>query len=397
MPPHITVGQFNESYKPIMDGVGLCAENYARWIHEKHGTAYAVVPRVPGYEDDDPYTVIRYPSLPVPRMAPYRFGVPWASPTLGRRLRSIPFDIVHSHSPFVAGRMARRTAGSRGIPHVSTFHTKYRDDFTRFTTVAPAVHAFVNGLVRFYNSCDHVWTPSDATKRTLREYGYEGEITVVPNGSDLRRPSAEERARYRAEGESLCGVPHDAFVFLFVGQHRWEKNVELILRSIALLVGEELRGPVALVFAGEGYAAQDMKRMACELGIGDRTVFLGKIVERERLKAVYARADLFLFPSVYDNAPLVMREAAAFGVPTVVAEGSSAAEAIREDENGFAVPVDAEAMAARLKRLVENRDLVSRVGTNASLSVYRSWEDIVDWVAGEYERIIVRHRRSVSQ
>ncbi|MFW5788923.1 MAG: glycosyltransferase [Spirochaetota bacterium] len=386
------VGQFNDSFKPIMDGVGLCVENYTRWLDAKYGTAYAIVPHVPGYEDDDPFTVVRYPSLPIPVMPPYRLGIPWASPEVGKLLAWTGFDLVHSHSPFVAGRMARRTAEEHDVPHVTTFHTKYRDDIRRFSRWERLTEIIVKRIVRFYDGCHAVWTPSEATRETLWEYGYEGEITVAPNGSDLARPTDAERRRYRREGGGLIGAEENAFVFLFVGQHRWEKNVELIIRGIGRLAErDDLPAAFLLAFAGEGYAAADMASMVRQVGIAEQTRFLGKIVDRETMKALYARADLFLFPSVYDNAPLVMREAAAFGVPTVVAEGSSAAEVVCDGETGFVVANDPDAMADALARLMRNRELVERAGRGAADSIYRSWEEIVDWAAGEYERIIAAY------
>ena len=46
-------------------------------------------------------------------------------------------------------------------------------------------------------------------------------------------------------------------------------------------------------------------------------------------------ADLFLFPSMYDNAPLVVREAAMMGTPSVILKGSTASEVIVDGVNGF--------------------------------------------------------------
>ncbi len=392
----LIVGQFNDSYKPIMDGVGVCVENYTRWLNKKHGSAYAIVPHVPRYKDNDPFTVVRYPSLPLLIMPPYRLGIPWASPPVGTFLTRTRFTMVHSHSPFVAGRMAQRTALRHGTPHVTTFHTKYREDAHRYLRSNRLVEIFINRVVRFYDSCDAVWTPSEATKATLVDYGFRGEITIAPNGSDLEHPTAQEYRTYREKGARITGAPDDAFVFLFLGQHRWEKNVELIIRTIGRLNEHEgLSSPIALVFAGEGYASEMMRRLARRVGIGDRTKFLGRIVGRERVKGLYARADLFFFPSIYDNAPLVMREAAAFSVPAVVAEGSSAAEIITDGKNGFTVPNDPDAAAAILHRLMDDRDLIARAGADAALTVYRGWEQIVDWVAGEYERIIETRRMRI--
>jgi len=209
----MTVGQFNDSFKPIMDGVGLCVENYTRWIDAKYGTAYAVVPRIPKYRDNDSFGVVRYPSLPIPVMSPYRLGVPWASPRIGDFLTRTRFDLVHSHSPFVGGRMAERTAARHDIPHVSTFHTKYREDIRRFVHSERLAEIFVHRIAGFYSGCSAVWTPSEATKATLYEYGYEGEITVAPNGSDLKRPTQAQYAKYRKAGDDLSVSPRTRSCF----------------------------------------------------------------------------------------------------------------------------------------------------------------------------------------
>ena len=394
MSQDLFIGQFNDSYKPIMDGVGVCVENYARWINARHGQAIAVVPSQPHFEDRDEFDVIRFASLPFLLFQPYRMGIPWLWPRTELRLRSLPFSLVHSHTPFVAGRMARRVARSRRIPHVSTFHTKYRDDAIKALRSESLAEIVVRRIVHFYNTVDSVWTPSRTTGETLREYGYSGEIVVAPNGSDMPVPTDAELAIYRRHGEELSGVRPDEFVFLFVGQHRWEKNVQLIIHALSelgcLTEGERRRRAYRMVFAGEGYAADGMRKLCGETGILDRTVFLGRIVDREAMKGLFARADLFLFPSIYDNAPLVMREAAAFGLPAVVAEGSAAAEIIQDGENGFVTENDALAMARRLKLLMGQGELLRRVGKRATRTIYRSWEDIVGWAVEQYQMIIDR-------
>ena len=395
MAKNLVVGEFNDSYKPIMDGVGVCVENYTRWLNEKHGTAYAIVPYVPRYRDSDPFPVVRFPSLPLVVMPPYRLGIPWANPRVGNFLARTPFSLVHSHSPFVAGQMAHRTALRHNVAHVTTFHTKYWEDAHRFLRSKRLVDLFIRRIVRFYDSCDAVWTPSESTRAVLRSYGFQGEIIIAPNGSDIGVPTSEQRKRYREDGARLTNTPDNTFVFLFVGQHRWEKNVELIIRTIArLAVCDQPGAPIALVFVGEGYASEMMRKLAHQVGIQGNTRFLGSIVDRERLRALYARADLFFFPSIYDNAPLVMREAAAFGVPTIAAEGTSASEAITDGKNGFTVPNHPEKAAEILRRLMNDRDLITRVGQDAARTIYLGWEQIVDWVAEAYGQIIeTRSRR----
>jgi len=396
MPDELVVGQFNDSYKPIMDGVGICAENYTRWISSNHGKGVAIVPFQPKYDDLDEFEVVRFPSLPFMFMQPYRVGVPWLNPFVTIRLRGMDFDLMHSHSPFVAGRMARRFARYKNVPHVSTFHTKYRDDALKILKSDRLADDVVRGIVAFYRTVDSVWTPSDSTADTLRDYGFDGEITVAPNGSDMPIPDEAEKVVLRKSGGELSGVSPDEFVLLFVGQHRWEKNVRLVIEAMAVLcraADENLRRP-RLVFAGEGYAESDMRKLVDDLGIRDHTIFLGKILDRVELQSLYARGDLFVFPSLYDNAPLVMREAAAFGLPTVVAKGSTTAEIVTDGDNGFVTENDPKALARLVRTLMGQPELLRRAGKGARDSIYMSWEDIVDWAVGQYRLIIDRFHRA---
>ncbi|TVQ23396.1 MAG: glycosyltransferase [Spirochaetaceae bacterium] len=373
-----------------MDGVGVCVENYSRELCVAGHGALVFAPATPGFEDDEPFPVVRFPSLPLPGLRPYRIG--W--PSLGRdaitRARNTPFTLVHSHSPFVAGRFAMRTAARKGIPHISTFHTKYRDDVVKLLKSTAAADAVVRSIVRFYDRCDAVWTPSESTARTLREYGFTGDVTIAPNGSDLTRPTDGERDALRKAGRERRGISEDSFVCLFVGQHRWEKNTALIIEGLAALKRSAEGADFVVLFAGEGVDRSGMEAMARRSGLGERARFLGKIVDRDAMSELYAASDLFLFPSVYDNAPLVMREAAGFSLPTVVASGSAAAEIIDDRVNGFVVDNDARRFAELIGALMADRDAIRTAGSAAAQSVYRGWTDIVRWAATEYERVFSR-------
>ncbi|MFW6215962.1 MAG: glycosyltransferase, partial [Alkalispirochaetaceae bacterium] len=310
-------------------------------------------------------------------------GAPGTGDGAGRRL-----DIVHSHSPFVAGKLAGRTAARYGAVHVTTFHSKYRDDFLRSIPFEAAADLFVSRLVRFYEAADAVWAPSEATAETLRSYGFSGEVEVMPNGADLEPPSSEAYGEYRRRGAQLLGLREEQpFVLLFVGQHRWEKNLRLIIDSLAELSGERARA-FRMVFAGTGADLGEIRRYAGRRGVGELCDFRGLVLDREELKALYARAELFLFPSLYDNAPLVLREAAAFRTPALLASGSTAAGDTRDGRNAFHCEARPEALSSLLGRLLGDRELLRRVGEAARREVYRSWEGIVEEVAARYEALL---------
>lgn len=386
------IGQFNDSFKPIMDGVGVCMENYAYWIEQNHGRATVVAPESPGYDDDSPFEVLRFHAVPLPQMKPFRAGLPWIDPSFMQEFRSTEFDLVHAHCPFVSGRLARGVSKRREIPLVTTFHSKYRDDFITVTGSPTLAEVGVRYVVDFYEKATQVWAPNRSTAQTLEDYGFRGRIEVVPNGTDLEAPTREEKARYAEGGRAAAGATDaDLPIYLFVGQHRWEKNVELIMRTLAFIKGRGAR--FRMVFAGTGYAEKAMKRMCKSLGIAEETVFLGLILDRERLKELYAAATLLLFPSLYDNAPLVMREAAGFEVPTVLIRGASAAEGVTDRDSGFLVENTPESLAAALQGAAADPELTARVGQGARRDIYLHWRDVVADVYRRYEDIVTTNGR----
>jgi glycosyltransferase involved in cell wall biosynthesis len=115
------------------------------------------------------------------------------------------------------------------------------------------------------------------------------------------------------------------------------------------------------------------------------------ISDRELLRTHYAAADLFLFPSLYDNAPLVVREAAVMGTPSVIVAGSTTAEVIDDGVNGFLACNSAESYAAVVRTLYDNRRLLLKVAANASHSLARSWNDVMEEVVQRYTDVIKRY------
>ncbi|MCX6248651.1 MAG: glycosyltransferase [Bacteroidetes bacterium] len=381
--------QFNDSYFPIMDGVGMTAHNYAHWMNVKHGNASLVAPNVNDYKDRVDYHVIRFKSVLLPGMNPYRVGLPMIDFKFKKKLAKNNFDILHAHCPFISGQLALKLARKLDIPVVATFHTKYRDDFKKALSGEMFVEFLMTMTMDFYNRVDVVWVPNRATGETLKEYGFTGVYEIMPNGTDFDIPEKGQYLKYRRKGLEEIGADNDDFVLLFVGQHRWEKNVRTILESLKIL--KEKKVSFKMVFAGEGYAAKEMKTMARQYGVADHVLFQGVITERSKMKHLFACADLFVFPSIYDNAPLVMREAAAFDVPSVVVRNTSSAEGILENVNGFLISNSAESLAEKIIELKANPASIKRAGEGARKSIYRHWDSIIDEVNIKYEEIINRH------
>lgn len=378
------IGLFNDCFPPVMDGVSVCVQNYAYWLQKKVGGVNVITPNVPGtdYSVYD-YKVIDYMSVPVPFRPPYVTGVAELDPFFVSDILKTRFKIVHAHCPFATGLAAMRVANVQHIPIVGTFHSKYRDDFSRVIKSKRLVNTIIKNIIAFYEKCDEVWVPQESVKEVIREYGFKGNVEVVDNGCDLVADYPEE---YFADARKKLGIAPEEFVMLFVGQHIWEKNIRFILDGLDKVKDV----PFKMYFVGNGYAANEIRHIISENGLEDKVTMVGSITDRQTMKLYYAAADLFLFPSLYDNAPLVVREAAALHTPSLMIEGATASSILTDGRNGFLVENSVDDFAGRIRQLAADPQLVRSAGIGASGSIVRSWEDVVGEVLDRYNSLIRR-------
>ena len=383
------VGIFNESFAPTVDGVAKVTENYAYWINQKHGECIVVTPNVPGAVDNYPFMVKRYASVTVPLRSEYRFGLPKWDVPFWRELKRTEFDIVHAHSPFGSGGAARATAKRLNVPFVTTFHSKFKEDFKIALKVDAIVNIVLAKIAAFYESADEVWVVNESAVDTLREYGYKGEVHIMENGCDIDvQYSSNEASKQINEMFSLDA---DTPLFMYIGQHTWQKNLKMVMQSLKILRdgGTEFH----MVFIGDGAKRKEMERMTADFGLGANVTFAGKIYDRDVVSKIYLRSSAMLFPSTYDTSSLVPKEAAACGCPTVFVKGSSTAQGITA-KNGFLIEDTAQSLAQAATFIAHNPDKAKKVGSHARKSVYRSWEDAVEIATKRYEYLIEKRKTS---
>lgn len=383
-------GIFNDSFPPIIDGVTLTVQNYAEWLARMGKKPCVVTPWNPSrYEAG--YKVMRYFSLPILNRHPYRYGYPKADPFIWRSLMRVPFRLVHSHCPFSSGRLAVYVARKQRVPLIGTFHSKYRSDLEHSFRHTPwMVDIIMKRILNFFNACDQVWIPQGDVEKTIREYGYKGKVTVVENGNDFPAPDAEALHELKRSARHRLGWTDDSLSLIFVGQHIWEKGIGLIAESLEAIGGKI---PFRMNFIGKGYALESLRTKVAEAGLSDRVMIHGEINDRNLLADYYAASDIFLFPSMYDNAPLVVREAAAMGTPAILLRGSTAAEIITDGINGFIADNSPASYADLILRLDSDRAKIAQVGRNAAATLFRSWDDVMCEVMDRYESIIKNFRR----
>ena len=378
--------EFIDNYFPVIDGVTETVHQYA-----KHMDAVVVCPEMlPRYREkyDFPYRLLTSRALRIP-FSRYASAVPALDGRLKKRIAETRPDIFHVHSPSLLGKYAVSLGRKMKVPVVATFHSKVYDAVLEFTKSRTISKLVTDRIVRLYESCDEVWACSEESGETLRSYGFGKPYFVMPNGTDVSLPADPQALKERAAEQFR--LPRDRHILLFVGQQIWYKNQRLILDAFRLLCSRD--GGYYLVMAGSGKDEQDIARYAASLGLADRVRFTGLVKDRDLLRGVYLNADLLFFPSVFDNAPLVLREAAVLGVPTLAVEGSNAAAAIRKNFSGFTAAAEPEAMCAEILRIFAEED-VRQIGRNARETIPVSWEKLTPLVLDRYRTVIDQYQRT---
>lgn len=381
---NINVGLFNDSFPPTIDGVANTVLNYAQMITQNHGSAVVATPKYPHVSDHYPFEVYRYSSVPIIGPLTYRMGNPFSPITIAE-LRAKKMDLIHVHSPFASSLLAKQvTLGhAHRVPVVFTYHTKFDVDIAKFVMITNFRKAVLRLVLHNIRAADEVWTVSQGAGESLRQIGYKGEYRVMPNGTDFVKGKAaahetdELKRIYHLDGE---------FIFLFVGRMMWYKNIKLILDTLSLLQKNGIK--FRAFFIGDGNDRPAIEQYAREHGLGEQAIFTGAIYDREKIRAYYSIANLFLFPSTYDTSGLVVKEAAACGCASLLVRGSCASEGIVHGRSGLIADETPESCAAVLLDAIHVPGTFERLGETAGNEVYLSWEDAVAQAYTRYEEIL---------
>lgn len=381
----LNVCLMNDSFPPLIDGVVNAITNYADIITRELGKATVVTPSNPDADDEGfPYDVVRYRSMGITeKMCGYRMGYPFSSSALDE-LKTADFDVIHSHCPFASTVMARVLREKSDIPIILTYHTKFDIDIRRALPTEAMAQAAIKFVVSNIAACDEVWTVSRGAGENLKSLGYEGDFVVMENGVDFPRGRADGNAA--AELRREYGIPEDTILFLFVGRLLWYKGIRLILDALKIIDEKGLN--FRMMFVGDGMDRQEIEDYVEELGITEKCVFTGAVSDREDLRVYYTASELFLFPSEYDTNGIVVREAAACGVASLLIEGSCAAEGITDGRTGILAAANPEAIAKKLEFAVGHRGKMREFGDHAMNEVYISWETAVKNAYDRYFTVI---------
>lgn len=381
----LRIGFFVDSFFPMIDGVVMVVDHYARQM-SRYADVTVFAPRTGTYPTNGlPYRTILCKSIMMHRND-YRIPLANADPAFHKELEASELDIVHSHSPFFIGKAGIRYAKRNQIPCVATLHTQFHLEFERAMHTEALTRLAVSRMMRVFNEADEVWTLNDRMAELyIHAYGGIKSPVIAPNATDMR--PLDDPASEMEQINHRFSIKPEERVLLYVGRMDALKNLSTIIGALALLKRHPAI-PFKMFFVGSGKDQAAYMDEVSHEGLTDRTIFCGRITDRALLARLYARADLFLFPSLFDANSLVQIEAASQGTPTLFVKGSVTSASVVDGENGFLCDNSSASLAARIAEILGETALLSHVGEKARRTLFRTWESVTGEAYGRYLRLV---------
>lgn len=266
--------------------------------------------------------------------------------TLRWRGRLDQLDLYHGPN------FKMRTRGKHG--GLVTIHDLWLDRHPEYSPKLFGQRASFHRTKRAAWRARRVITVSQHSARDIEElYGISRErIEVIPNGvSDEFRPVGDEPGL--ADLRARFAIPTERYL-LFVGGADPRKNHQTLLRAYARL--SDLLPAHSLVLVGDvTHRFGDMRQTARTFGIEARTVCTGRLSTRD-MRTLYAHADAFIFPSLYEGFGMPVLEAMACGTPVITSSTTSLPE-VAGDAALLVDPEDVGALADAIVRVTEDAGL----------------------------------------
>lgn len=315
-------------------------------------------------------------------------------------------DILHINSEWLVGYFGAIYAHHRKVPCIFTFHTLWEDYIQNY---APILREKISkkigrDIVKFYlKTANHILAPTPQTAQTVRKYGIDTPVELLPTGIPESMFKLNEAGVERMREEVFSNFPQlkDRKILLFAGRVAKEKNLPFLLPVLkrvnqllerAPSTSDDTTKRAALLVAGDGNFMQDLKDLVEQQQLAQDVFYLG-YVERDDLASLYHLADVFTFPSKTETQGLVTVEAMTAGLPVVAIGEMGTIDVMQGDNGGFMVPEDVEIFSQKVFQLLTN-DTLYQEKSQEGRAWSRRWgmSALTDRLEAAYATCIADHR-----
>ena len=378
-----TILYFIDSFFPVIDGVVSVLDNYAKQMQKY----YNVVVCAPKHKNScfkiDDYFVLYSDSIFIKNQG-YDLAFPQFDAVFQKYISLLKIDLVHLQSPFNMGTFGLNLAKKRKVPCLITFHSQFKQNFYNAVKNDVIATWLTKALMVTYQKANVAITMNDFARGVMKEYGLKKNVEIIPNATNL----VPKEFDIEKENKVLqkFKINKDKFNIIFIGRFVEVKNVYFIIDVITELY--KINKDFNFIFLGFGPEQGRMQKICFQNGLQDIVKFTGKIDDADEKAIVIKNSNLLFFPSVYDTDGIVKIECACHSVPTLCIENTGVSANMINNQNGFIEKYDKDAFVQRLDFLIKNVDFVKKIGKNANLEIYITWEETCEKLKNLYEKCL---------
>jgi glycosyltransferase involved in cell wall biosynthesis len=238
------------------------------------------------------------------------------------------------------------------------------------------------------NKADRVIAVSQKSAQALHD------VCGVTQPIIVRQPLLSDPLASGWKRNNLRQSGEDSLVITTIARLYVTKGLNYLLKAAALVKATHPRAQFRVY--GDGELREELLAYADQLGLDGEQIFVGAFTSREELSRIMAETDIFLLSSVLEGQPLVLVEAMAYGCPIVATSVGGIPELIHDGLNGFLCnPADPECLAQKIRQLINDPELRSRLTQAARLSYEQSpfqRRAVSDFFISLYDDVL-RHRK----
>lgn len=300
-----------------------------------------------------------------------------SSRVVRKALETFRPDIIHVHDPLTPST-AMLGVLHANAPVVATFHSYFaRDHFEGkiYTAIAPLLRPVWKRVKRRL-------AVSEAARYSVCSRMGDAPVEIVPNGADIQIFANAAPAQDLSPGRRL----------LFVGRLEPRKGFPVAVKAFAELAPQY--PDLQLVVVGDGEERNAIDALPPQ--VRQRVRMLGK-VSYEALPTYHRASDVFVSPATgSESFGIVLVEAMAAGLPLVASDIAGYREVARHESEGLLVqPSDPAALAAGVRRLLDNPAFAARLSANGMRRSHAfAWDRIIDRLEVVYDGLLDPARRA---
>jgi glycosyltransferase involved in cell wall biosynthesis len=388
--------QVGTGFIPVSPGVTGGAEKYVHYLSvslQSLGHQVTVIDMPADLDAPSPYRRLEVPfhwrhdfNLVAHALRGLLFGRA-AARRLERLIQQGGVELVNFHSQFT-GVTGMPIARRHGVPAVFTMHNPLWSDAAACQSRFQRIKFWLEQRTEMRADAV-IGLSGHVTEHRVRHFRLSpAKATAVPVGVDdfwfeSRPISASVKERYAPDGEPLI---------LLVGRMGPYKNQLVVAQALPRLLAAVPNA--RLVFVGPQDSSPYLHRV--QTAVADahaeaHVIFAGA-VPLEELAQIYGLAQVFVLPSLQENSPQALLEAMAQGKAIVASDIPPVREILPEGCAELVPPLDQEALAKTLIRLLSDGGARDELGARArrrACDVYR-WEKVASQIAEVYERLTRR-------